>query len=121
MDPKMEDLLVAWIQKEQEDTSQLLTRSQIKKKAKEISNVKSFKASKGWLDKFRRRHSIKFRPAISESQIHESEIPDSESSATGKLEGSLYESSGSNKENEEELYCEESPLDQQSFTSFVGK
>lgn len=74
MDPEMEEKLYKWILHEEKENKQLLTRCQIKQKAKEISVVKAFKASKGWLDKFRRRFNVKVRPAVSESQFNESEM-----------------------------------------------
>ena len=114
LDPKMEDRLVEWIRQEQKKTNQLLTRSQIKKKAKEISNVNSFKASKGWLDKFRRRHGIEFRPAVSDMQINASEV-----SAEKYEETNSDEDDSSNKENEEP-YCEDVCMEQQTYYPFRG-
>ena len=69
----MEDKLYKWILQEQDDSDQLLTRHQIKQKAKELSTLRGFKASKGWLDKFRRRYNVEVRPAVSESQFDDSE------------------------------------------------
>lgn len=110
----MEDKLVDWIREQQRETKQLLTRSEIKKKAREISTVNSFKASKGWLDKFRKRHSIEFRPAVSETQLNQSEC-----SVGRYLESNSDEDEDSNKENQAP-YCEDSCIEQRPFSPFRG-
>lgn len=110
----MEDRLVEWIHQQQAETNQLLTRCQIKRKAKEISTVNSFKASKGWLDKFRRRHNIEFRPAVSETQFIKSESSLERYEETNSEE---EEDTGSNKENQEP-FCEEAYIEEQSFSPF---
>ena len=80
LDPMMEERLHRWILSQQEESGDLLTRCQIKNKAKEISNVKTFKASKGWLDKFKKRFGIKMQASTGESQfaISETSMPDSD-------------------------------------------
>mmetsp|Transcript_5753 Transcript_5753/g.4945 ORF Transcript_5753/g.4945 Transcript_5753/m.4945 type:complete len:196 (+) Transcript_5753:654-1241(+) len=46
----------------QKDNSRPPTRKEAAKKALELSNDPTFKASKGWLDKFSRKNSIEFTP-----------------------------------------------------------
>ena len=64
----MEANLAKWIKEQEQEMGHNLTRAMIKNKARELTTVVGFKASKGWLDKFQRRYSIKFRPLISEKE-----------------------------------------------------
>lgn len=68
----MEEKLYQWIVGQQKTSGELLTRFEIKKKAKEMSSVDTFKASKGWLDKFKKRFGIIVRPSALESEGIES-------------------------------------------------
>ena len=68
LDPQMEDKLGKWIQDQENIIGHALTRSQIKRKARELCTIPGFKASKGWLDKFKRRRNIKFLPMFAESE-----------------------------------------------------
>ena len=56
-DPEMEEKLMKWYFKEIKKRK-IKTR-EFKEKAKELSNINGFKASKGWLQKLRRRYIIK--------------------------------------------------------------
>jgi len=70
LDPEMENLLVEWIRQEVANHNVFPTRQAIKIKAREISKVESFRASKGWCDKFFRRNHKTI------SQIRTGLIPD---------------------------------------------
>lgn len=69
LDSNMEDDLFKWLNEEQKRTGQLPSSSQIKKKAKKMSNVPDFKASKGWVENFRRRYNVKALSALSETHL----------------------------------------------------
>ena len=67
LDPHMEDKLGQWIEEQENVIGHALTRTQIKRKARELCTIPGFKASKGWLDKFKRRRNINFLPMFVES------------------------------------------------------
>lgn len=82
MDPNMENSLFEWCLKEIKDQKRLLTRSSIKQKARNLSQYPgTFKASKGWLDKFMKRYNY----AEKAKQIFE-EMKKDESKNSGKIE-----------------------------------
>ena len=58
MDPMMEMKLYEWY-KNKTSQGERLTSSIFKSKAIELSSVPEFLASKGWLDKFKKRYKIK--------------------------------------------------------------
>jgi hypothetical protein len=61
MDPEMEESLLKWIEKIMYDNDGIFPESKdIKLKAKEFSSNPTFKASKGWCDKFIKRNSMLF-------------------------------------------------------------
>jgi hypothetical protein len=51
----MEKKLLDWFKKE----GHKVTTKEFKEKARSLSNDSTFKASKGWLQKFRKRNNIK--------------------------------------------------------------
>ena len=53
--PEMEEQLILWLEGELEK-GQPVSRKTIRNKAKVLSNSREFKASKGWIEKFFRRH-----------------------------------------------------------------
>ena len=53
--PEMEEQLILWLEGELEK-GRPVTRKTIRNKAKVLSNSREFKASKGWIEKFFRRH-----------------------------------------------------------------
>ena len=58
MDPNMEERLRKWWIEEIQRVKCELPLRMIKRKAREWSQFKNFKASKGWLDKFIKRYEI---------------------------------------------------------------
>jgi hypothetical protein len=56
-DPKMEEDLLKWI-KEANEKDEVIKGSDIQEQARLLTNYPDFKASKGWLEKFRRKHNI---------------------------------------------------------------
>ena len=56
-DPKMEIELLKWI-KENYERELVIKGSDIQEKARTLTNFPDFKASKGWLEKFRKKHNI---------------------------------------------------------------
>ena len=58
MDPQMEIDLIDWINEEKE-TGNKITSKQVQDKAKTLSRVDKFLASKGWLEKFLKKYDIK--------------------------------------------------------------
>lgn len=62
MDPEMEAMLFEWCLNEINRNKKPISRSSIKQQAKVLSQNKgSFKASKGWLDKFMKRFNYSER------------------------------------------------------------
>jgi len=57
LDPAMENNLVEWIKDSIKNKGHFPTRQQIKAKAKNLCTVESFRASKGWCDKFFKRNT----------------------------------------------------------------
>lgn len=57
LDPSMEVRLLSWIQESTKLTHTFPNRGLIKSRAKELSKVQSFLASKGWCDKFFKRNA----------------------------------------------------------------
>ena len=59
-DPSMEKKLLEWYKDYHDEQGNTVTTRLFKQKAKEFSNdPTTFRASKGWLQKFRRRYNIK--------------------------------------------------------------
>ena len=58
-DPDMENKLLNWFEIYHKTTGNKVTTKEFKKMALFYSKDKTFRASKGWLQKFRRRHKIK--------------------------------------------------------------
>ena len=58
LDPKMEKELYFWVLS-QRNMGKKVTTKNIKEKAKELSTCKSFLASKGWFEKYRKKYHIK--------------------------------------------------------------
>ena len=48
-----------WYKATSKEKGRIITTKEFKRKALEFSKDKTFRASKGWLQKFRRRHNIK--------------------------------------------------------------
>jgi hypothetical protein len=61
-DPAMERSLLEWY-KVQINKQIEITSKNIKAKARELSKNQDFKASKGWLEKFRKKHQITLKRA----------------------------------------------------------
>lgn len=59
LDPTMESKLLSWIEETSYESSSFPCRAQIKQKAKNLSAVGDFLASKGWCDKFFKRNQDK--------------------------------------------------------------
>ena len=57
LDPEMEEKLLKWIE-EQKNIGNKLTGTSIKNKAKALSKFKTFLASKGWFEKFKKKNHI---------------------------------------------------------------
>jgi hypothetical protein len=51
--------LMDWYKATSKEKGRIITTKEFKRKALEFSKDKTFRASKGWLQKFRRRHNIK--------------------------------------------------------------
>ena len=51
--------LMDWYKTTSREKGRIITTKEFKCKALEFSKDKTFRASKGWLQKFRRRHNIK--------------------------------------------------------------
>jgi hypothetical protein len=51
--------LMDWYKAASKEKGRKITTREFKRKALEFSKDKTFRASKGWLQKFRRRHNIK--------------------------------------------------------------
>ena len=51
--------LMDWYKAASKEKGRKITTREFKHKALEFSKDKTFRASKGWLQKFRRRHNIK--------------------------------------------------------------
>ncbi len=58
-DPDMERELLNWYDNYHKRNGNKVTTKLFKKMAKSYSKVQTFQASKGWLQKFRRRNKIK--------------------------------------------------------------
>jgi len=58
MDPEMEYKLICWISYFTEKNKRFPMRQVIKQKAKELTCIREFRASKGWCDKFFRRNAV---------------------------------------------------------------
>jgi len=56
LDPRMEELLLNWIEDQTRDTGIFPPKCQIKGKAVELTTVSHFRGSKGWCDKFLKRN-----------------------------------------------------------------
>ena len=54
----MEENLLLWIKNKKENGFELTTRN-VRKKAFELSKFKKFYASKGWLEKLKKKNNIK--------------------------------------------------------------
>lgn len=100
----MEERLHAWIVQQEREGGQLLGRKEVKNKAKEISTKRDFMASKGWLDKFRRRFNVKFRPS---GIVYDSD--------SDKDDDSNYDASEADKENIMSAMPDESTIEEQPF------
>lgn len=72
VDPEMEEKVCKWLEKELEDGA-VLTQRIIREKAKEISCLEGFKASKGWLEKFFKRRPQLFK-LYSENRNHSDHV-----------------------------------------------
>jgi hypothetical protein len=51
--------LLDWYKKTSKEKGRVITTREFKDKALKLSKDPNFRASKGWLQKFRRRHNIK--------------------------------------------------------------
>ena len=51
--------LLDWYKKESKEKGRKIKTREFKEKALKLSKDPNFRASKGWLQKFRRRHNIK--------------------------------------------------------------
>ncbi len=67
-DPIMEKNILQWILEHSESNHKIPNSHEIKQQAKKFSNLKDFKASKGWCDKFLRRN-FRFLNSLEKSQI----------------------------------------------------
>ena len=69
MDPKMETRLLKWIKDYARSFKRMPQPPTIKEKAKELSDIELFKASKGWFDKFIKRNKPLFDKLRAEGGI----------------------------------------------------
>ena len=58
-DPSMEEELLKWYDNYHRVEGNKVKTREFKQKALDFSNDSTFRASKGWLQKFRKRHNIK--------------------------------------------------------------
>jgi hypothetical protein len=68
MDPNMEKALLDWICGEFNRLGTFPDCRELKHKAKDLSSVMDFKASKGWCDKFLRRNGSRFEMWVDEKK-----------------------------------------------------
>ena len=59
-DFEMDIKLLNWFYVQHDKLGKIITVKEFKKQAKEFSSIESFKASKGWLEKFKKRYHIRF-------------------------------------------------------------
>jgi len=58
-DPNMEKHLIEWYFDLIGD-GQMITSKQFKEKARELTSLSQFKASKGWLEKLKKKYNLRF-------------------------------------------------------------
>ena len=60
-DFEMDIKLLNWFYVQHDKLGKKITVKEFKEQAKEFSSVENFKASKGWLEKFKKRYHIQFK------------------------------------------------------------
>ena len=115
----MENQLHEWIKDFQNRKSTFPTSRQIKTKAIKLSSFKStFKASKGWLEKFQTRHGLtkkKSQPRVQEES--DEGIPDY---GNTYFDGA-YNTSRGNISNEKEIFYSDSSRNKNKIESILNR